>query len=332
MSATKSSTPAGPAVPSGKVSPVSPGKALLQTMLPLAKAVPTKSKDLKAETSAENLVAAKLTRSNSSVSSSSVESVTKTAIGETICSTTSSTFKKETVIRRRTMTMQFAESCRNLKLDGAMLLAECLLADGTTWKQSTFDLNTCIGNIDGQLSWDYADFLKTAENQTAQIEGTFLVTRCQRANSGEYADTRLDLAARLRNDNGVVVVIARNEKLSTMLTEVPWMRFSVVAEPDFSVFTTHPVMQEAMAKIAQTTVEHVTKQMASIITVAIAEATVVVAASAMEHVSQSMEVMLSAIGGEAVADINRSVSDAGYLHTLEKGQNISMASGKRLTL
>ncbi|KAF7978664.1 hypothetical protein HWV62_45190 [Athelia sp. TMB] len=327
MFATKTTTPAAPAVPSGKSSPA-PGKA--SPVPSPAKAAPAKShEDLHVKTSAESLIAAQLTRS---VSSSSAVSTTMTAVEDTTFSSTSSTFKKETLIRRRTMTMPFVESCRRWELKGSILHLECLLADGHTWKETTFDLNSCIGNIDGQLTWDKKDFLKTSEHHKAHLEGAFLVARCQRAQSAAYVDSRLDLATRLRNDNGVIVLIAHNEKLSMMLTEVPWMKFRVVAEPDFSVFTTHPVMRETMTRIAETTVEHVTKQMASIIAVAIAEATVVVTASAMEHVSQSMEVMLSSIGGETVADIDHSASHAGHLHTLGKGHHISLAPGKQLTL
>lgn len=228
--------------------------------------------------------------------------------------------------------MPFTESCRRWELRGSVLHLECLLADGHTWKQTTFDLNTCIGNIDGQLTWDKKDFLKTCEHHTATLENTFLVARCQRAHSTEYVSTRLDLSVRLRNDNGVMVLIAHSEKLSMMLTEVPWMKFRVVAEPDFSVFTTHPVMRETMTRIAETTVEHVTKQMASIMALAIAEATVVVTASAMEHVSQSMEVMLTSIGGQTAASIDHSASHAGHLHTLGHGQHMHLSSGKQLTL
>ncbi|KAF7986728.1 hypothetical protein HWV62_20282 [Athelia sp. TMB] len=241
--------------------------------------------------------------------------------------------------------MPFTESCRRWDLKGSVLHVECLLADGITWKHSTIDLNSCIGNIDGELHWDKHDFLKTAQHHKAHLEATFLVARCQKAHSTEYTLSRLDLAARLRNDNGVLVVIAHSEKLSMMLTEVPWMKFRVVAEPDFSVFTTHPVMKHTMARIAETTVDHVTKQMSSIIALAIESATIAVTASAMEHVSQSMEVMLSSIGGETTAHIDRSASHAqhlhkldhfgqhaGHIHTLEKEHHLSTESEKHLVL
>ncbi|KZP11412.1 hypothetical protein FIBSPDRAFT_871343 [Athelia psychrophila] len=231
--------------------------------------------------------------------------------------------------------MRFTESVRRWELKESVLHAECLLADGHTWKHTTFDLNTCIGNIDGELRWDKQDFYKSiCLEHKAHLEGTVLVAKCKKAHSNEYVLSRLDLATHLRNDNGIIVVIAHSEKLSTMLTEVPWMKFKVVAEPDFSVFTTHPVMQETMARIAQTTAEHVSKQMASILALAIAEATVVVTASAMEHVSQSMEVMLSTLSGETTATVEHSTSHLSHLHRFgsEQIHQHSLPAGKQLTL
>jgi len=209
--------------------------------------------------------------------------------------------------------MRFSESCRNWKLVGHILHVQCLLADGHTWKDTTFDLDTRIGIHDGELHWDMHGF--SHHSTDWHLEGTFLVVTCKKHHSTEHHKTRLDLSLRLRNDNGYIIVIAHSEKLSTMLTEVPWMKFRVVAEPDFSVFTTHPVMQHTMARIAESTAQHVSKQMSEMMAAAIAAATVAVTASAMEHISQSMEVMLSSISGDmSAATIEHSTSHFSHLH------------------
>jgi len=212
------------------------------------------------------------------------------------------------------MVMPLHESCRKFELKESSLFVECMLADGITWKLATFDLSTCIGNIDGKLTWGKTDFRSSSRD--IRLEGTVLIAHCRKAHgSNEWVESRLDLAARIRNDNGILILIESNEKLSKMLTEVPWMKFKVVAEPDFSAFTKHPVMQETMHKIAQSTAEHVSKRMAEIMTAAIAAASVAVYESAMAHVEQSMEVMLSTIGGEAAAaTIEHSHTHHGHLY------------------
>ena len=209
--------------------------------------------------------------------------------------------------------MPFVESCRKWKLNGPILHLECLLADGHTWISTNFDLNYCIGNIDGRLSWDSKAFLRSTKEHTARLEGTVLVAKCKRAHSEAYVETRLDIATRLRNNDGVVVVLGKNED--------PGMKPSFVAEPDFSDFTAHPAVRGAMARVAQTTAEHVAKQMSMIAVAVIADATAAVIASAMEHASQSMEALLSNIGREMAAGVDYSALHAGHLHTVKGKQS-----------
>ena len=79
-------------------------------------------------------------------------------------------------------------------------------------------------------------------------------------------------------------IMAYDEKLSVMLSEAPWMKFRVIAEPDFSVFTRHPVMQSTLTQIATTTVEHVTAKFEALMAAALAETIQIVTQSAIEHV------------------------------------------------
>ena len=102
-------------------------------------------------------------------------------------------------------------------------------------------------------------------------------------------------------------IIAYDEKLSVMLSEVPWMKFRVIAEPDFSVFTRHPVMQSTLTQIATTTVEHVTAKFEALMALALAETIQVVTQSAMEHVEQSLIVLTQ----------NLSAAAGGYAHLHE---------------
>ncbi|KAF9058608.1 hypothetical protein BDP27DRAFT_1432480 [Rhodocollybia butyracea] len=204
----------------------------------------------------------------------------------------------------KTTTMSFAQSTRKLHISAAgVLSAECLLADGKSWRVSTFDLYKYLGIIHGELKWGYKDFHHASES--FRIEGTKLVVKCK-LNGGQTKECWFDLAIKLRVDNGVIIVIEYHKGLSTMFSEVPWMKFKVVAEPDFSVFATHSVMQATMQKIAQSTVEHVSAQMTSVMSQAIAQAIEVVAKSAFEHISQIMEVMVQdlSIDAQAHASVN----------------------------
>ncbi|KAF7978654.1 hypothetical protein HWV62_45170 [Athelia sp. TMB] len=182
------------------------------------------------------------------------------------------------------------------KLNGSILHLECLLADGHTWISTKFDLNSCIGNLDGRLSWDSGAFSLSTRQETARIEGTVLVGECKRAHSEDYVETRLDLATRLRNNDGVIVVLAKNEDHD--------VKPSSDAGPDFSDFSAHPAVRSAMARIAQMTANHVAKQMAAIMEAAIADATAAATASAMGYTSQSMEAVLSNIGREMAAGVD----------------------------
>ena len=201
------------------------------------------------------------------------------------------------------MTMPFSQTTKSLTVSsGGVLSAQCLTYD-MQWKVSTFDLFKYIGNVNGDLTWGSHDFHRSSDG--FRFEGTKLFAKCKH-HDGKIKESWLDLSTKLRCDNGVIVAIEFDEKLSTVLSQVPWMRFKVVAEPDFSAIMQHTVIQATMDKIAKSTVEHVTAQMSSIITLAVAAAIETVTHSAYEHISQSMEVMLHGVAMDA--HVHRSVS------------------------
>lgn len=131
-------------------------------------------------------------------------------------------------------------------------------------------------------------------------------------NHNEYILARLDLRTRLRLQGGVIIFVETNKKLSMMLSEVPWMKFKVIAEPDLSVFSKHPVVQQTMTRIAESTVEHVTMEMHKMLTIAMESAIVAVTASAMKHISTQMEHTVQDAVGYAVA--SPSATESEFLH------------------
>ena len=103
-----------------------------------------------------------------------------------------------------------------------------------------------------------------------------------------------------------------------MLSEVSWMKFRVTAEPDFSAFTRHPVMQSTLTQIAATTVEHVTAKFKALMAMALAETIQIVTQSAMDHVQEPSLVVLtqnlSAASG-AHAHLHETYTDSGNLQS-----------------
>jgi len=212
--------------------------------------------------------------------------------------------------RTRTMTMSLAESCRSFKLEGATLICECLLANGS-YKESWINLNQYIGVVNGNLVWHQRGFFENCTD--IHLEGTILYARCKKTGSDEWIDCSIDLALKLRNNDGILVMIAYDEKLSVMLSEVPWMKFKVIAEPDFSLFTNHPVMQSTLVQIATTTVEHVTAKFEALMSIALAETIQIVTQSAMEHVEQSLVVLTQNLTAGSHAHLHETYTGCGQL-------------------
>jgi hypothetical protein len=185
------------------------------------------------------------------------------------------------------------DTCSKFELKGAHLHVECRRLDGSV-SLSSLDLDTCIGNNDGKLEWDMGGFSKSCESFF--LEGFFLVARYRHLGDGtQYSTSRLDLRTRLRNADGFLIIVEIEKKLSVMLSEVPWMKFKVVAEPDLSVFASHPVIQQTLVRIAETTVHLDT-------------------ASAMSHVSLQIQTLVQDSVGCATAQA--SATEGEYLHSL----------------
>jgi len=211
--------------------------------------------------------------------------------------------------------MELHESSKDFRLEGtSTLVARCLLADGKTYTTSKIVLDKHIGNIDGQLVWHGENFSQSAED--VRLDGTILRARCKRAshNGGGYVETSLELKEKLRNDNGILMMIAYDEKLSVALSEVPWMKFKVVAEPDFAVIASHPVIRGTLTQISNSTVEHVTSQFEMLMAAALATTIKLVTESAREHIEQSLVVMTQNLAKEAAnAHLHSSYTASGYL-------------------
>ena len=102
--------------------------------------------------------------------------------------------------RMKTMTLSLVESCRSFRREGAVLICDCLLADGESYKTS---LDQYIGNVGGNLVWHAKGFSETCTD--LHLESTILHYKCKKTNSEELIGSSIDLALKLRNDNGVLM-------------------------------------------------------------------------------------------------------------------------------
>ncbi|KAH9481367.1 hypothetical protein JR316_0005892 [Psilocybe cubensis] len=287
-----------------------------------------------AHANGKHLVAPELLRGISEASVSSIASAASassmfSAASTTSTSTSVSTSFKETKssssssyaafsstkFRSESQHLLIEDTCTKLELKGTFLHAQCRRLDGTL-VHSQIDLDTIIGFFEGHLQWDISGFSTHCFEYS--LDGFFLVAKYKPHAGDEYRITRLDLRTRLRNANGVLIIIELNKKLSVMLSEVPWMKFKVIAEPDLSVFAKHPVMQETLISIAESTVEHVTIEMHKMLTIAMESAISVITASAMKHVSAQMETLVSGAVGHASA--SASITAAESLHLYGRGR------------
>ncbi|KJA23114.1 hypothetical protein HYPSUDRAFT_201666 [Hypholoma sublateritium FD-334 SS-4] len=259
------------------------------------------------------LAAIQATETSAAVSATSMSSVSSSHSTSTTSvqhsSHASRTFKSSS-FRQFSQQLLLEEVCTNFVLKGTFLHCDVNHEDGRVTHVS-FDLQICIGNVDGRLVWDSSAFHKSCKE--IALDGFWLTAKCRHpVNHNEYILARLDLRTRLRLQGGVIIFVETNKKLSMMLSEVPWMKFKVIAEPDLSVFSKHPVVQQTMTRIAESTVEHVTMEMHKMLTIAMESAIVAVTASAMKHISTQMEYTVQDAVGYAVA--SPSATESEFLH------------------
>ncbi|KDR76230.1 hypothetical protein GALMADRAFT_210877 [Galerina marginata CBS 339.88] len=264
------------------------------------------------EASAASAVSASSLFSTSSSTSSSTSVATSVSKSVTRASSGYQSHFSSSHFKSQSKLLLIEETCSKFELKGTFLHAECHRLDGSI-AHASIDLNELIGFIDGRLEWDLKGFSKHCFEYA--LDGFFLVVKYRLHEGEHYHIARLDLRTRLRNSDGIFICVELNKKLSAMLSEVPWMKFKVIAEPDLSVFAKHPVMQETLVRIAETAVEHVTTEMHRKLTIAMEEAITAVTATAMSHVSSQLELLVQdavSFGGSAHGSIT--AADSLRLH------------------
>lgn len=211
-----------------------------------------------------------------------------------------------------------AEACFGLKISEiGILTGQCLKWNGIR-VEASFNVNDYIANIDGRLVWDGIKFrnFKDSCTEINIIDGFILRAKCRAADGKNWVVSTFDLSTRLRIHDGRIVIINFDEKFTKMFTEVPWMKFKVVAEPDFSVLAGQTVVRDTMIKIATSTVQHVTVEMEAKIRAAIALAIQEVTVSATQYIQTELNLALRQTSTERSAQINPSCTYTQPLHQM----------------
>jgi hypothetical protein len=192
-----------------------------------------------------------------------------------------------------------------------ILIAEGVLVNGelTTVR---FELAKHLGIKDGKFVWKDKNYHRACKDIKIVIEdgSCFIEASCHHKDNQNYVPARFNLSEVLYILRGKFEV--RDTRFSQMLSEVPWMKFKVVAEPDYTVFARDAVLQKMMAHIAKSTVDHVTAQMSEQMQLAVETATKTVMASAMAYVAEEMQAIVH--GATMVGKPQRSSTALGNLH------------------
>jgi hypothetical protein len=112
--------------------------------------------------------------------------------------------------------------------------------------------------------------------------------------------------------HGKFELVAASIGFGRALSEMPWMKFKVIAEPDYAVFVLNQAIQSMMSTVAANTVTHVTEEMQEQISLAIATATKKVTESAMAYAMEQMQVIVQ--GATIYGKPQRSATGLEHLH------------------
>jgi len=109
--------------------------------------------------------------------------------------------------------MSFASSSQYYRLEGTNLMAQCHDEHGAL-HNSTLDLNTVLGNHEGQFDRNGENFSGSAA--LYGLNRTTLVARLRHSN-GSFQDASIDLNSVVRNNNG------RLEKAWVLSIFIGWL-------------------------------------------------------------------------------------------------------------
>ncbi len=98
--------------------------------------------------------------------------------------------------------MSFSLTSSDIKIDNSGILSAVCLDWDKNPRNSSLDLNGCIGNVDGFFKWGGHSFSHTA--QSLEMIGNTLMGELKSYKKDYWVQASLNLDERIKNDNGVL--------------------------------------------------------------------------------------------------------------------------------
>jgi hypothetical protein len=188
-----------------------------------------------------------------------------------------------------------------------------------------FNLAESLGVNDGKLSWGYKNYhivckdLKiVAEDDSVYIEGFY---EGEGDSEVEPGTLRFDLNEMLCIYQRQIFIRLPSLASGMTLTEVPWMKFKVVAEPDLAAFARDPVMKAMLSRISQQTAEYMRREMKAKIDRAIEASITQVMNEAIKHAAETMESVVQAVAANREGMVMSSQTLYNALHWIPGSPN-----------
>ena len=99
--------------------------------------------------------------------------------------------------------MSFEWTCRNVRLEGLSLYADCRRIDGS-YRPSSLPLDTVIGNVEGAFKWGYKNFSSTARD--VSVQGSLLKATLKKSD-GTWVEATLSLGTNIVNADGILKAV-----------------------------------------------------------------------------------------------------------------------------
>ncbi|KAK7408828.1 hypothetical protein QQX98_009014 [Neonectria punicea] len=98
--------------------------------------------------------------------------------------------------------MAFSQSSRNVRIEDAILKADCLKEDNTTYEHSEIPLDMILGNINGNFQWGKELFSQSARD--INLQGETLLRAQLEDERGSWRPAQVNLDEHIRNINGTL--------------------------------------------------------------------------------------------------------------------------------
>lgn len=124
--------------------------------------------------------------------------------------------------------MSLSTTCRNLRLEGVILVADCLDNDTKTYEESRLNLNMYLGNDHGSFDISGRRFAESSRYISLSKSGTTLHAELEGRNHHDWRPNQFDLENCIQNVHGYLTWTAPGRlvpigHLETLQNITPWL-------------------------------------------------------------------------------------------------------------